>query len=469
MKALVALPIVLLWLSPAAAMPGPVLAVGGGTEDYGAWSDAADGWFAGQAGMGHIVVIASSPQSQWIPEYLESLGAASAVNLTIPDRQTANSPETAAVIAAADGIWFKGGDQSTYVRYRKGTLTETAIDAHHASGGVIGGTSAGCAVLGQVVYDATAGSLQPADALVDGRAPQISLLYDFLGLVPGVIFDTHFTERGRQARFLPLRGATRADADLDLVGIGVDHKTALAIGTDEVAEVIGEGAVSIFSWTDDSEVQLVAGRARNVLNVGLDQLTDGFRYDLKTRSVVEVPAYAKPTSPPAPLALPPAMGVWGDDPAASSVGAWLLSGVSTVDALEDGTLALTAGAGLLPGAVVVPDAFAHPDTVENTVGGAFFALASHPHGLALILHHDAHVRLFGPNQTIDPALPSTGPEASLLLVDTWGITHLAFSQAIAVGATKPRQSVALVGARVHLINRGAYYHLGEHRAYLRSL
>ena len=57
------------------------------------------------------------------------------------------------MVQRAEIVFFAGGDQCNYVRLIKGTALEAAVEAVHARGGGVGGTSAGEAIQGEIVYD----------------------------------------------------------------------------------------------------------------------------------------------------------------------------------------------------------------------------------------------------------------------------------------------------------------------------
>lgn len=163
------------------------------------------------------------------------------------------------LIAAADGIFFNGGDQSLAyqaLRYADGTATPTLqaiIAAVQHKQLVVAGTSAGTAVMsgnqlnvktGPAVpmitngdsYHALQYGAKPATAPWPGcrkeqRCPEGNserqLTYlpaGGLGLFPLGILDTHFAERGRQARLLVLQQATQST-----LAFGIDETTALLV------------------------------------------------------------------------------------------------------------------------------------------------------------------------------------------------------------------------------------------------
>ena len=102
------------------------------------------------------------------------------------------------LVSRAEFVFFAGGDQSRYVAWQATPLL-AAVSAVYQRGGVVGGTSAGCAILGQYVYDAvSAGSRSVTSriALSDPFDPDISFsrrLFSFPALA-SAITDTHFSD-----------------------------------------------------------------------------------------------------------------------------------------------------------------------------------------------------------------------------------------------------------------------------------
>lgn len=214
-----------------------------------------------------------------------SLGA-EAVGIVV-DESNADSDETAKVLSAADVLFIRGGDQSRYVNWWKGTATETAIKSVFDRGGVIAGTSAGCAILGEVAFDAKVGSLSSEEALTDAQHSNITLTRGFLGLVPGVIFDTHFGERSRLARAVVLLAhasrrptgeqeeSTRPPTAPLLQMLGVDPCTAVIVSPTGERSVKGRGQVTQLAWLAESTESLPAGKAPTVGPVLMAMYSDG--------------------------------------------------------------------------------------------------------------------------------------------------------------------------------------------------
>lgn len=131
------------------------------------------------------------------------------------------------------GFWFTGGDQSRIVdvlRPDGGTSPAfEAILAVHRRGGVVAGTSAGCAM----ASDPMIGGGTSAEAL-RGEVQ----LRGGLGFLRGVLVDQHHFANGRFGRLLVALGRDGAGG----VGLGVDEDTAIAV-RDGMMRVLGNSVV----------------------------------------------------------------------------------------------------------------------------------------------------------------------------------------------------------------------------------
>ena len=225
---------------------GYVCAIGGGSENYGDWSDAPYSWIVQKSDSGKIIIIDVVDATSWLPNYFMSFGADTAYNKTISTTATANLQETYDELITAKAIFIRGGDQWDYIRLWKGTKVDSAINFVFNNGGVIAGTSAGAAVLGDVDFSAQSGSAYPDDALQNPFYSRMKFENNFLNLVPNVLFDTHFTERARQGRLIAMIYNQHYNSSRDLIGAGIDDRTAICISPDGIGEVMGSGAVYYF-------------------------------------------------------------------------------------------------------------------------------------------------------------------------------------------------------------------------------
>jgi len=101
----------------------------------------------------------------------------------------------------AEAIFIAGGDQSEYIKYWVGTEVQQIVQ-EKAKTVTVGGTSAGCMVLGHKIYPAIHGTITSAEALKNPFNSKLTIAPAFLNLpfLSTVILDTHFVTRNRMGR-----------------------------------------------------------------------------------------------------------------------------------------------------------------------------------------------------------------------------------------------------------------------------
>ncbi len=142
-------------------------------------------------------------------------------NRTQADEQTFAKP-----LQEATGVWFSGGDQSLLTAAYKGTKVEEELHKLLKRGGVIGGTSAGAAVMSK--------------HMIAGGNPKASIGIGF-GFLSDIIVDQHFSNRNRKDRML-----YAVDLYPECVGMGIDERTAVVV-RELKAKVFGVGGVHMFN------------------------------------------------------------------------------------------------------------------------------------------------------------------------------------------------------------------------------
>ncbi len=125
-------------------------------------------------------------------------------------------------LAGATAVWIGGGDQSRLVERYLGTEFLERWKEWWYGGGVVGGTSAGAAVMSRSMI--SGGDIEPE-------------IREGFGWLPEVIIDQHFSEKKRLER---LKRAVLKHPQL--VGVGIDERTGWLIEGDRTS-VIGEGKV----------------------------------------------------------------------------------------------------------------------------------------------------------------------------------------------------------------------------------
>jgi len=173
---------------------------------------------------------------------LDSLGADSfVVNV---NRAHADDDSVVRQIRSATGIWFPGGDQSLLTAALQGSAALRAIHERFEAGAVVGGTSAGAAVMSDSMITGnqfwpgmTAAVDSPSFSRIGRRVIEIIPGFGFLH---GAIVDQHFVRRQRENRLF--------SAVLErpsLLGVGIDEGTVLKVTPDGIWRVLGRSAVIV--------------------------------------------------------------------------------------------------------------------------------------------------------------------------------------------------------------------------------
>jgi cyanophycinase len=226
---------------------GPALDLGGGGTDV----DAAFQWMFDQVrgctscSAKLDVVILRSSGSNGYNDYLYAMnGVDSVETLVITSRRDADTVDVENTIKNAEVVFFAGGDQCDYVTYFKGTRVETAVESVYQRGGGIGGTSAGCAILGDFTFDACNGTVTSTQALSDPYDKRVHFTFDFFHWqdLQGTITDQHFVERDRMGRTLAFLARLIQDGvSTAPLSVAVNSQTSLVVDKNGLATVMGQG------------------------------------------------------------------------------------------------------------------------------------------------------------------------------------------------------------------------------------
>ncbi len=169
-------------------------------------------------------LIADSPSVNSVLDPWKDKGVASVQLVHTRSRDQANDAGFVRPLAQATGVWFGGGRQDSIAEAYLGTEVERQLKALLERGGVIGGTSAGAAIMTRVMIT---GGHKRADV---GQG------FDFF---PGAVVDQHFLKRNRLSRLLSV-----LTDHPDLIGLGIDERTALVVNVrSHVLNVVGESYV----------------------------------------------------------------------------------------------------------------------------------------------------------------------------------------------------------------------------------
>ena len=227
--------------------PG-LLLMGGGLEVDSAFTN-----HAGPViGAGDIVVLRTTGSDGYNDYLMNLLQPDSVETLRVDSRSKADSDYVDWAVRSAELVWIAGGDQSDYLNQWQGTRLEAALQHVYDKGGVLGGTSAGHAVMSQFIYDPDGIlSVFSDEAVSDPCQAYIHLSFGFLDLpfMVGVINDSHFQERDRMGRLLTFMARigqpTISPTAQPITGLGIDEDTALYIDANGLGTAEGSGTVDV--------------------------------------------------------------------------------------------------------------------------------------------------------------------------------------------------------------------------------
>ncbi|PNQ74048.1 cyanophycinase [Hanstruepera neustonica] len=210
----------------------------------------------------------------------ETLGCKHVTVLNIRSKQDSENPEFITAVKAANCVMFSGGDQSKITdRIGGSSIHNILINRYkNEKGFVIAGTSAGAMAMAQEMI--AGGSA--TESFVKGAVN----MYKGLSLIPELIIDTHFIQRGRFGR------VSEAVAKFpDKIGIGLAEDTGLII-KHGIVEVIGSGMVIIFDprkLKHNNERILKVGTPMSLTNLKVHVLANGDRFNIKKKKVKVLP------------------------------------------------------------------------------------------------------------------------------------------------------------------------------------
>lgn len=198
------------------------------------------------------------------------LGAESVQVVRTEHREDSERKDAIHAIEQATGIFFTGGDQSRIVDFIKGTPLDKAIHKRYEQGAVIGGTSAGAAMMpDEMIVGGASVSNPSVDAVCMGPG---------MGFLPGIVIDQHFAQRGRLGRLLAALVLQPA-----VLGLGIDEDTGIVVNGDEF-QVVGRGTITVVdesTATHNNLDGLLKDEAIALCGVKLHILPQGYRFNLK--------------------------------------------------------------------------------------------------------------------------------------------------------------------------------------------
>lgn len=203
----------------------------------------------------------------------EELGAEDVRIVDTRSKEDAYSSIALQNIEKATGVFFTGGDQARIVDTIKDTDLDAALHRRFSEGIIIAGTSAGAAIMPDMM-------IFEGDSETNPRM-EIVKMSPGMGFFPGVIIDQHFLQRGRMGRLITALMQQKEA----VLGFGIDENTAILVIGNKI-QVIGEGAVTIIdesSVTHSNIENILKDEGLAICNAKLHILPRGYEFDLETR------------------------------------------------------------------------------------------------------------------------------------------------------------------------------------------
>lgn len=214
--------------------------MGGATED-----DEAMKWFLRRANGGDVLVLRASGSDGYNAYMYSGLGVNvnSVETIVFSNGTAANEGYVQQKIQQAEAIWFAGGDQWNYVTYWRNSPIDSLINLGIRDRDiVVGGTSAGMAILGGYYFTAQNGTVTSANALANPYYNTVTvdsskfIESEFLG---DVITDTHYDDPDRKGRHVTFLARIFEDYGVAAKGIACDEYTAVCVDSNGIAHVYG--------------------------------------------------------------------------------------------------------------------------------------------------------------------------------------------------------------------------------------
>jgi cyanophycinase len=226
-----------------------------------------------------VVTTASVIPREIGPEYIKAFEYLDAKNigvLYIEKREEAADEAILERLRAADIVMFTGGDQLRLTSILGGTpFHDILLEKYHNEEFVYAGTSAGAAAASNnMIYQGSS-----SEALLKGEVKITS----GLGLIDGVVIDTHFVRRGRIGRLFQA-----VVSNPRVLGIGLGEDTGLLITNNNKMEAIGSGLVILVDGRDIKDTNLTAvelGQPISINNLVVHVMSMNDTYNIETHTM----------------------------------------------------------------------------------------------------------------------------------------------------------------------------------------
>ncbi len=259
-----------------AAPKGYLFIIGGGERDAPLMKRYIQ--LASKFGTGRVVIftMASGVPQEVGPELITEFkgnGASDVVYYQLTHDE-AMKPDSAKILDGVGGIWFSGGDQARLTAALLDTPIHKRMLELYEQGCVIGGTSAGAAVMSELMITGDEKRTEGKEGTWEVIWANDVLRTRGFGFVKAVVIDQHFVVRRRLNRLI----ATVIE-NPKLLGVGIDESTAGLVRPDGRYEVLGESQVLVVGARKAKTFKSPDGHL-GARGMTLDVLLPGDVYDI---------------------------------------------------------------------------------------------------------------------------------------------------------------------------------------------
>lgn len=226
-----------------------------------------------------IIPTASSIPKEVASNYEKAFGKLGCTNLKVLDirnRLQSETKETILALEQADAVMFSGGNQSNIAKFIGNTKAHKILaERYRNEHFVIAGTSAGAMAMSEHMI--AGGSSQ--ESMTKGAVH----MRNGLGLIKGLVIDTHFIKRGRFGRI-----AEAMAIHPNLLGLGLAEDTGIVITHANNFKVIGSGMVLLFDpskLTHNNHSILPEGTPISLGNLVVNILANNDEFTIDDRKV----------------------------------------------------------------------------------------------------------------------------------------------------------------------------------------
>lgn len=226
------------------APKGHLLIIGGGTRTTEVMQRFVD--LAGGKDAKFLIISTaglSEERGKGGVEELKGLGVKKVQWIAPMEKELCNDPNYVdKYMKGVTGVFFTGGQQRTILKVFGGTLFHERLMKMYEEGGIIGGTSAGAAMMSDPMTGGGPKHKDPKetkDGFTSIEKDNVHF-YKGMGFLQGAVVDQHFFKRSRENRLF--------SAALDrpeYVHIGIDEATGLLVSNGRDIEIVGESNVMI--------------------------------------------------------------------------------------------------------------------------------------------------------------------------------------------------------------------------------